>query len=293
MNNQKQSEHIVALNWGQVEGEALGSIDMLDGKTGKNYSLGIFDGGSKDDLYVCPLNPIIDEEERDVVYLDNLVSRHVFQRIQENYANLTNDSMILHEDDLLIDKEELVRDERFADWKVRLEKGDDTFSQSELKAYQEMRELEYPKIPEIESVFSKKESDISLDAAEKIVSNYVKNLNSDNPLIESKTDNTMKSQYQLTSVDKDHDFNTLQMKYLDRSNPGFSSKNFTYNQHTGSVIESDTEIIRDKDGMFSPQVTFINETNIKDLNSKVNNLNNLKQNENNHSRVVHQETLER
>ena len=48
-----KSEHVVSLNM-VPDGEAIGSIDMLDGDTGKTYSLGVFDGGNRDNTVCMP-----------------------------------------------------------------------------------------------------------------------------------------------------------------------------------------------------------------------------------------------
>lgn len=262
-----KSEHVVSLNM-VPDGEAIGSIDMLDGDTGKTYSLGVFDGGNRDNLYVCPLDPMVDMEERDVTYMKDLLSPDVYENVRNAYDNLDFDSMILHNDDLKMDKSELVQNERFANWSERIENGDMNFSEKEMSLYQEMTNEGFPKLDALEARIGNKDNDISMDSAEKIISDYVGQMNEEKPLVHSKTDNQLREQYQLLSTEKDGDM--LKMKYLDRNDSGFSSKTFAYNQESGMVTEMDTTMVRGHDNLIGPETTVVDSININEMKSQIN-----------------------
>ncbi|MGM0924640.1 MAG: hypothetical protein ACQEWW_26230 [Bacillota bacterium] len=261
-----KSEHIFSLNL-DSQGETIGSLDMLDGDTGKTYSLEIWDGGNKDNLYICPLDPKVDIEERDVRYINEVFTPDVCQRIEDFYKSGEPDSLILHNDDWVLDRTEVIQDERFADWIKRAENGDRNFSEKEVSLYQEMTNNGYPSLNALEARTALKDNDISLDSAEKIISDYVKQVNEDKPLIQSKTDDQYREQYQLLSTEKEGE--TLKMKYLDRDDSGFRSKTFQYNQESGMVTEMDTAMVRGRDGMLEPESTFVDSINIKEMQSQV------------------------
>lgn len=287
-----QSDHIISLNL-LHEGETIGSLDMLDGDTGKTYSLGIWDGGNRDNLYVCPLDPKIDMEERDVTYLNELLSPEVCQRVENAYDKQEIDSLVLRDDDLLIDKSELIQNERFADWMERIENGDRNFSEKELSVYQEMTKEDYPELNDLEARTDGKDNDISIDSAEKIISGYVQKMNGENPLVESKTDNQLRQQYELISTDKDYEGDSLKMKYIDRNNLGVGTKTFSYNQESGMVSEFDTKMKRGSDNMIAPEVTMIDRLNIKEMESQVNTQSIKEEKTITHTRIAQEEGMER
>lgn len=269
MNN--KSDHIVSLNiLHEGEGETIGSIDMLDGDTGKTYSLGIWDGGNRNNLYVCPLDPKVDREERDVEYLKDILSPEVLERIENSYDKQEVDSLILHDDDLKIDKSEFLQNERFASWIERIDNGDRNFSDKEISIYQEMTKEDYPVLDALEAKTQMKDNDISFEDAEKIISGYVKKMNEENPLVDSITDNQSRQQYELLSTDKDRDSNTMKMKYLDRNNLGVGTKTFSYNQDSGMVTEMDTTMVRGHDNLIGPETTVVESININEMKSQIN-----------------------
>ena len=176
--------------------------------------------------------------------------------------------MILHDDDLEMDKSELVQNERFANWSERIENGDMNFSEKEMSLYQEMTNEGFPKLDALEARTGNKDNDISMDSAEKIISDYVGQMNEEKPLVHSKTDNQLREQYQLLSTEKDGDM--LKMKYLDRNDSGFSSKTFAYNQESGMVTEMDTTMVRGRDNLVGPETTVVDSINIQEMKSQIN-----------------------
>ena len=266
-----KSDHIVSLNLlYEGEGETIGSIDMLDGDTGKTYSLDIWDGGNRNNLYVCPLNPKVDRGERDVEYLKDILSPDVLESIKNSYDKQEVDSLILYDDDLKIDKSKFLQNERFANWIDRIENGDRNFSDKEISIYQEMTKDDYPVLDALEANTQMKDNDISFDDAEKIISGYVKKMNEENPLVDSKTDNQSRQQYELLSTDKDPDSDTMKMKYLDRNNLGVGTKTFSYNQESGMVTEMDTTMVRGHDNLIGPETTVVDRININEMKSQIN-----------------------
>ena len=219
-------------------------------------------------LYVCPLDPKVDMEARDVTYMKDLLSPDVYENLRNAYDTLEFESMILHNDDLEMDKSELVQNERFANWSERIENGDMNFSEKEMSLYQEMTNEGFPKLDALEVRTGNKDNDISMDSAEKIISDYVGQMNEEKPLVNSKTDNQLKEQYQLLSTEKDGDM--LKMKYLDRNDSGFSSKTFAYNQESGIVTEIDTTMVRGRDNLVGPETTVVDSINIQEMKSQIN-----------------------
>ncbi|MDM5196513.1 hypothetical protein QUF79_00155 [Fictibacillus enclensis] len=263
-NSQSKSEHIVALNLSHEE-EMIGSFDMLDGDSGKTYSLPIWDGGNRDNLYISPLDPKVDLHVRDVTYLSDVLGSDVYNRVQHAYDTSELDSLILHEDDLQHGKSELIENERFANWVERSENSLHSFTDKEMALYKEMQDKGYPPIYALEALKTTKDYEITLDDAEKIIKKYVDQRNEDGPRVQSKTDDQQRQQYQLLSANKDHESGTLKMKYLDRSNSGFKSRTFSYSEESGMVTEYETSMIKDRANLLSPKMTMIKEINIQEM----------------------------
>ena len=256
------SEHVITMNV-SFDGEAIGTCDILDGDTGKTYSLSVWDGGHKEECYICPFEPKANMEEREVAFLHDILPKDLLERVQQAYENGSQDSMVLTKTDLNYFHQELVEGERYADWMERIAKGNPNFSDKELEIYQSMKKDGYPEIDTMEARVNAKDNDISLNKAERIIDKYVDKMNENSPLIQSKTDNEYKKQYQLHSVDIEGD--RLNMKYLDRQNLGFNSKTFTYTQDNGMVSEIDTTISK---GV--PQSYLIDRMSIKEMETHIN-----------------------
>ncbi|RXZ02140.1 hypothetical protein [Fictibacillus sp. S7] len=263
-NGKSKSEHIVSLNLTHDE-EMIGYFDMLDVDSGKTYSLPIWDGGNRDNLYISPLDPKVDLHVRDVTYLSDVLGSDVYNRIQHAYDTSELDSFILHEDDLKHGKSELIENARFANWVERSENSLHSFTDKEMELYQEMQDKGYPPITALEIMKSTKDHQFTLDEAEKIIKRYVDQRNEDGLLVLSKTDNQQTQQYQLLSANKDHESGTLQMKYMDRNNAGFTFKTFSYSKESGVVSEYETNMIRDRGNILSPNRTMIKEINIQEM----------------------------
>ncbi|WHY71258.1 hypothetical protein [Fictibacillus enclensis] len=287
-NGQGKSEHIVSLNLTHDE-EMIGSFDILDGESGKTYSLPVWDGGNRDNLYISPLDPKVDLHVRDVTYLSDVLDSDVYNRIQHAYDTSQMDSLILHEDDLQHGKSEMIENERFANWIERSENSSPSFTEKEMSLYQDMQEKGYPPIYALEAMKSTKDHQINLDVAEKIIKRYVNQRNEDRPLVQSKTDDQERQQYQLLSAKKDHESGTLQMKYMDRNNAGFKSKTFSYSKESGMVSEYETNMIMDRSNLLSPKMTMIKEINIQEV--KQESIQSI--NEKTTTHITHEEGLER
>ena len=256
------SEHVITMNV-SFEEEAIGTFDILDGDTGKTYSLAVWDGGHKEECYICPFEPKVNMEEREVTFLHDVLPNDLFERVGQAYEKGQQESMTLVGKDLDYLHQEIVEGERYFDWIERIEKGNPNFSDKELEIYQSMKRDGYPEIDTMEARINARDNDISLNKAERIIDKYVDKMNESSPLVQSKTDNEYKKQYQLYSVDIEDD--TLKMKYLDRQNLGFNSKTFTYNQDTGMVSEIDTTITQ---GV--PQSYLVDQRSIKEMDTHIN-----------------------
>ena len=260
----ERAEHVITFNITfEEEGTAIGTCDILDGETGRMYSLAVLDEGHHERTYICPFKPKVNMEERELTYLHDFLPSHIHGDIEMAHLYKQPGSTVLVGKDLNGFHEKLVEGERYADWIVRIEKGNPNFSDKELEIYQSMRKDGYPEIDTMEARVNAKESDISLNMAEKIIDKYVDKINENSTLIQSKTENEYKKQYQLHSVNIEGD--KLNMKYLDRQNLGFSSKTFTYNQDNGMVSEIDTTMTK---GI--PQSHLVDRMSIKEMETHIN-----------------------
>jgi hypothetical protein len=257
VNTREKSDHIITLNLTQNNKEIIGTFDMLDGDSGKYYSLNI----DSDDLYISPKTNI---QEHDIKYLNDIVSYDVFERVKQGFNTNYQDSLLLHEDDLKSSKDELIKEARFDNWIDRIEKGELTFSDKELSLYQEMVNEGYPRINDMEKQLVK-EDEVSLNDAEKMLSVYMDRINANQPLVESRTDNQLRSRYELLSTTKDHESNELTMKFNDREDSGFSSKTLSFNKENGLVSEYNTQIVKDHQNMFVPETKLIDTFNINEI----------------------------
>ncbi|PFZ05974.1 hypothetical protein COL60_22090 [Bacillus pseudomycoides] len=134
-----------------IQDEEVARIHIMDAVTKDINYLSVWnpDKSDREDLYVSLMEK---NGNRENVYLDNILKPDVYEKVQNSiFDGKGNQSFLLHEKDVKMSLDEIVKDERYG---ILVDKAEEqknpAFSEKEVELYKEMKKEEYTSIDFLE-----------------------------------------------------------------------------------------------------------------------------------------------
>ncbi|PGM70950.1 hypothetical protein CN957_31340 [Bacillus cereus] len=134
-----------------MQDEELARIHMMDGVTKDINYLSVWnqDKTDREDLYVSLMEK---DGKRENVYLDNILKPDLYEKVQSSiFDGRGNLSFIIHEKDVNMSLDEIVKDERYGLLVDKAEEQKDhSFNEKEVELYKEMKKEGYAPIASLD-----------------------------------------------------------------------------------------------------------------------------------------------